>query len=129
MNNADNKFGIPAKKDTYKEYLGKYYISKPVGTNEPCVGKVKEIDTKQGKITLNPYFGLKYNEKSKKNLYNLINGDYDIFTDLSKISFEPTTKESILYNCYLGNKENVNKSKSKSFYERFKLAGKILFGR
>ena len=127
MNN-NNKFGPPHKEEIYKKYENKYYILNPLGVNQTYVGKIKEIDLKKGMITLNPYFGLKYDEKMKKNLYTLINKDYCLFTELNKISLEPTTKESILHNCDLSNQRDINKSKFKSFYERLKLASKILFG-
>mgnify|MGYP001559091405 CR=1 FL=1 len=127
MNNEDNskKFGLPLKEEIYGKYLGKFYIAHPIGANEQYIGKIKEIDVKRGKIILNPYYGLDYNLRSGKNLYNLINKDQDIFLDLTKISLEPTTRDSVLHNCYLSNKERIEKSKS--FFKRFKLAYRILF--
>jgi len=107
----NNKFGPPLKEEIYEKYVGKYYICRPVGTNDQFVGKIKEINIKRGLITLNPYFGLKYNRKIDKNLYTLIDKDYDIFLELNKISLEPTEEESILYNCYLSNKERIDKRK------------------
>ena len=127
MNNDENtnKFGPPSKEETYKKYIGEYYIYRPLGTNDPQIGKIKDIDAKRGKITLNPYLGKDFNRKSGKNLYNLIDKDFEAFVDLSKISFEPTTEESILYNCYLSNEESINKSRF-SLFKRLKLAYKIL---
>ncbi len=118
-NDISAKFGMPAKEDVYAKYIDRYYIVKPIGANEHYVGKIKEIDVKKGKITLNPYFGLSFNRKSGKNLYNLIDRDYDVFLEFNKISFEPTTEESILYNCYLSNKDRINK-KQKSKKKRAK---------
>lgn len=126
-NNKNNQFGPPPKEEIYKKYIGRHYICRPLGANEQYVGKIKEIDVNRGRITFNPYFGLDYNRKSGKNLYNLVDEEYDAFVDLTKISFEPTTEESILNNCYLSNKERVEKSKP-SFIKRFKLAYRILFG-
>ena len=131
MDNKDNsqKFALSPKEEIYKKYLDKYYINRPIGTTDSYVGKIKDINMKIKKITLNPYFGLVYNEKYKKNLYQLINKDYDTFVDLSNIAFEPTTKKSILFNCGLNNKEILKASKSKSFFEKIKLAYKILTSR
>ena len=128
MDNKENKFGPPPKEEIYKKYINKFYIGRPLGTNEQYAGKIKEIDIKRGKITFNPYFGLDYNLKSGKNLYNLINKDFDAFVDLTKISLEPTTLDNILHNCYLSNKEREDKSKP-PFFKRLKLAYRILINK
>ena|SRR3989338_2823523 len=129
MDNRENphKFGLPKKEEVYQKYTGKYYILHYLGANERDFGKIKNIDVKHGKITLNPYFGLSYNKAHKRNLYDLINEDCDAFTDLSKITFEPTTKKVILSNCNANNKEILkNELKPKSFFEKLKLSYKIL---
>lgn len=124
---TDSKeFGLPRKEEVYEKYIGGYYICSPVGVNEKYVGKIKRIDTKEGKITFNPYFGSTYDKNSGKNLFSLIEQNYDAFLDLKRISFEPTTEEGILHNCSLGNKEKINQQKSSSFLNRFKLAYRIL---
>ena len=128
MNNEDNpkKFGLPDKEDPYEKYINKYYIYRPLGTNDVQIGKIKEIDAKIGRIILNPYFGKDFNRKSGKNIYTLIDKDFDAFLDLKKIFFEQTTEDSIWYSCYLSNKEDINESKPKSFIKRLKLAYRIL---
>ncbi|MEK6844931.1 MAG: hypothetical protein AABX44_01615 [Nanoarchaeota archaeon] len=128
MDNEENpyKFGIPFKEGIYQKYVGKYYIVRSLGVTDQYIGRIKGIDDKKGKITLNPYFGLHYSKEGDKNFYNLINKDFDAFVDLSKISFEPTTKESIFYNCGLSNKKGFSK-KDESFFAKLKLAYKILF--
>ena len=123
------EFGLPHKEEVYEKYIGGYYICAPIGVDEKYVGKIKKIDSKEGKITFNPYFGATYDKNSGKNLYSLIGQDYDAFLDLRRISFEPTTKEGILYNCNLGNSEKINKSKGVSFFDRFKLAYRILMNK
>jgi len=129
MSHKENppQFGPPPKEKIYQKYTNRYYIIHQIGANERDLGKIKKIDVKHGKITLNPYFGLSYNETYKKNLYDLINKDYDIFPDLSKITFEPTIKKFILSNCDANNKEILkNELKPKSFFEKLKLSYKIL---
>ncbi|MEK6823954.1 MAG: hypothetical protein AABY06_02865 [Nanoarchaeota archaeon] len=126
--NNPNKFGLPLKEEIYKEYINEFYIFHPIGTSEQYIGKIKDIDPKRGKITFNPYFGRHHNEKSGKDLYALIDKNQDLFWDLTKIVLEPTTLNSILYHCYLSNKEDINKSKP-SFVQRFKLAYRILFNK
>ena len=111
----ENKFGVPQKEEIYEKYENGY------------VGKIKNIDVKKGRITFNPYFGLEYNRESGKDLYALIKNAYDLFTELNKLSFEPTTKNSIVHNCYLGNQSDTDKPES--FYNRLKLACKILFNK
>jgi len=123
----ENKFGVPQKEEIYEKYENEYYIVNPLGTNSKYVGKIKNIDVKKGRITFNPYFGLEYNRESGKDLYALIKNDYDLFTELNKLSFEPTTKNSIVHNCYLGNQSDTDKPES--FYNRLKLACKILFNK
>ncbi len=120
MDNKENRqrFGVPPKENIYEEYINKYYIVHPIGTNDQFIGKIKEIDINRGRIILNPYFGLDYNEKSGKDLYNLIYRNFDISWDLTKISFEPTTEGRVLHNCYLSNKERIEKRKSKSRNKR-----------
>ena len=129
MDNRENpqKFGLPQKEKVYQKYTNRYYILHYIGANERDFGKIKNIDVKHGKITLNPYFGLSYNKAHKRNLYDLINEDCDAFIDLSKITFEPTTKKVILSNCDANNKEILkNELKPKSFFEKLKLSYKIL---
>ncbi len=118
MNSNENKFGLPSKEDIYEKYINKYYIVHPIGTNEHFVGKIKYINAKRAEMILNPYYGLYYNLKSGKNLYNLIYRDFDIFWDLTKITFEPATLDSIIHNCYLSNKERIEKRKSESKNKR-----------
>ena len=128
------EFGLPPKEDAYEKYINGYYICSPIGAEEKYVGRIKQIDAKEGKITFNPYFGTTYDKINGKNLYSLIGKDYDAFIDLRRISFEPTTKEGILYNCGLGNSEkingpNSNKQKSRSLFEIFKSAYRILMNK
>ncbi len=120
MDNKENRqsYGVSHKEDIYEKYIDKYYIVHPIGTNDQFIGKIKEINKTLGKITLNPHFGLDYNEKSKKDLYNLIYRDFDIFWDLTKISFELTTEGRVLHNCYLSNKERIEKRKAESKNKR-----------
>ncbi len=120
MDKKKNMLGPPPRKDIYEKYIDKYYIVHPIGTNNQFIGKIKYIDAKSAEIILNPYFGLYYNRKSGKNLFNLIYRDFDIFWDLTKISFEPTTLDSIIHNCWLSNKERIEKRKSESRNKRRK---------
>lgn len=134
-------FGVPPKENVYEKYIGKEYILRPIGANDSFVGKIKGIDSEKGKITLNPYLGISYSKMIGKNLYKLIRGDYDLFTDLTKISFEPTNKESIIYNCRSNNnlqegknnpvqeKNHENKPEKISLADRIKLVYTILFNK
>ena len=126
-----NPFSLSPKEGIYEKYLGKEYILRPLGVNDSYVGKIKEIDSEKGKITLNPYFGISYSKRFGKNLYKLIHKDYDLFTDLTKLSFEPTTITSIIHNCLSSNnnQEEKNKPEKISFLDRFKIAYKILFNK
>ena len=125
----ENVMGLTPKERIYEKYENKFYVVNPIGTNEHHAGKIKNINTKAGLITLNPYYGLKYDLKNKKNLFTLINEDYDFFTELNKISFEPTDEESIIRNCDLNNEEILKEKTNPPFYARFKLSWKILFNR
>ena len=126
--NSSNKFGITQKEGIYEKYIGGYYIINPIGASDRYVGRIKSIDDKNGKIILNPHFGLRYDKKNGKNLYDLVKEDFDAFVDLKKISFESTTKDSIFHNCYLSNKEGLDKKKE-SFFVRLNLAYKIIFSK
>ncbi|MDP2673266.1 MAG: hypothetical protein Q8O84_05635 [Nanoarchaeota archaeon] len=127
MDNKKNVMGLTPKERIYEKYENKFYVVNPNGTNDHHAGKIKKINTKAGLITLNPHYGLKYNIGSKKNLFALINEDYDLFTELNKISFESTDEEDLLRNCELNNKEIIkNELKSKSFFGKLKLAYEIL---
>ena len=92
------------KENPYEEKIGKYWAIYPSGTPHIFSGKIRIMTDRV--IILKPFKGLKFDRKKGKNLYTLVEKDFEMGYNPNQIyNFEPSTKEVLLEMCRTQNNE------------------------